>query len=280
MTRCLSLLLVLSAAVSCTSDDGATTLAPTQRVEAPVPATVASDWRAQALDRADAVRASKPELADLAGSIQARVTRHEGLVRIVDAKLDVPEAAPLLLERLLTRNETSDVRAALAASLGRTGGDFAEAARGIFRDERSATVREALVGAVRFDKRPEALELLREGLSDEDAGVRALAAKSLGHRPDGAQLADSLIALATSDRDPHVQAESARALGLLQSQASFDALQVLLGHDSAEVRLEALRALGRIDGKRAAGLDGLVALSQDADERVRGAAERVKTQAY
>ena len=85
---------------------------------------------------------------------------------------------------------------------------------------------------------------------------------------------------ALADSDAELQATAARALGNVGDAKAFDSLAQLTQSGEADVRLEALRALARVDADRATTLPGLDKLAQDSDERVRAAAAKVANKAY
>ncbi|HEY0137047.1 MAG TPA: HEAT repeat domain-containing protein [Nannocystis sp.] len=120
-----------------------------------------------------------------------------------------------------------------------------------------------------------ALPALRAGLADPDPAIRTAAAHATGRRRDGKALASELIALATGDAVPAVRAAGCRGLGQLRLPGAFVPLQQNLSHETAEVRLAALRALARIDAARAAALPELGRLQLDPDARVAGAATKI-----
>ena len=68
-----------------------------------------------------------------------------------------------------------------------------------------------------------------------------------------------------------------RSLGWLQVDTARDSLASLLNDAAASVRLEAVRALGRIDADYARNLPAMRALVNDADPKVaRAAAKRIR----
>ena len=120
-----------------------------------------------------------------------------------------------------------------------------------------------------------ALPALRAGLVDPDPTIRTAAAHASGRRRDGKALAAGLIALATGDAVPAVRAAGCRGLGQLRLADAFTPLQQNLSHETAVIRLAALRALARIDAARAAALPELGRLQLDPDARVAGAATKI-----
>jgi HEAT repeat protein len=83
----------------------------------------------------------------------------------------------------------------------------------------------------------------------------------------GPELERTLLA-ALGDQDAMVRAGAARSVGVLAISAGFDAVAPLLGDASAEVRLHALGALRRLDSSRAKSLAAVPPLTGDADPRV------------
>ena len=220
-----------------------------------------------------------PELAALVQSIQPAKARN-GSLRFSDEALVQPAAAPLLLARLQSGNESEAVRAALITALPQTQGDYAAEALTMLKAERSETLRVALVNSMRLaNDSAAALEGLGQGMADSSTQVRIRAAFAIGRRADGLALTDTLVT-ALSDSDTELQATAARALGNLGAAAAFDKVAPLISSRDADVRLESLRALGRMDAGRAAALPQLATLAQDSDERIRTAAAKVAAKAY
>lgn len=197
-----------------------------------------------------------------------------GFLRFTDPAIEDPAAAPLLLARLDSGEDSPAVRAALAEALSRTGADYAAEVAARIPNERDARVREILVFTLnRRADSPDAHPGLVAGLQDDEPAVRAAAARALASRSDGASFGDSLIGL-LSDDDAQVRADAARSLGVLKVATATDALAGLLADPSADVRLNSLRAIDRIDPAHARGLD-LAGFGADDDERVRRLATRI-----
>jgi HEAT repeat protein len=135
--------------------------------------------------------------------------------------------------------------------------------------------RRALVQAIRRASAEQALPVLRAGLVHPDPAMRSAAALAAGRRLDGAGLGELLLAAATGDTETSVRVAATRSLGLLRHGAAFVPLQQSLSHETAEIRLSALRALARIDPARTAALPELARLQLDADSRVAGAATKI-----
>ncbi len=141
--------------------------------------------------------------------------------------------------------------------------------------EPEGPARKPLFIALRRAPAERALPVLESGLASPDPALRSAAALASGRRDDGATLAPTLIALATSDPDSSVRVAASRGLANLRHAAAFAPLQHNLSHETAIVRLAALRALARIDPLQAAALPELARLQLDADNRVAGAATKI-----
>lgn len=214
--------------------------------------------------------ASRPEIGT------ARRAR-DGSLRFADEAVhDHPEAAVELLRRF-DAETAAEVRVALVEALPRTGGEWVDAVLARFPREPEPSVRKAMV-SIAARAVEGAAALVELGLGDEDASVRAEAAMAAASvRVGGAKLAGALAAL-LADRDARVRASAARSLALAGYTARLDrfaAIAPLLDDSAATVRLEAVRALGRIDGARAATLPALRARQSDGDVKVAAAARRI-----
>lgn len=225
------------------------------------------------------ITAPAQEIAQHVRTMRPKITR-SGSIRFIDKHLDLPAAAEALMARLSRTGESEEIRAALATALARTGGDYATASIALLKSESSQAVRQALIGAIaRVEDEGQALEGLKLGMEDKSAAVRAFAANAIGHHGSGLAL-QQLLTKGLSDRDLSVRIKSARALGILAATDAFDATRALVTDRSAELRLESLRALGRMDKARAATLAELDTLLHDSDARVRLAASKVRARAY
>jgi HEAT repeat protein len=78
------------------------------------------------------------------------------------------------------------------------------------------------------------------------------------------------------DAEPSVRSEAARTLGILQIDEATQPLVELLADANAEVRLDALRAVHRIDPEYALALPVLAQLEQDGDARVKRLATKIR----
>jgi HEAT repeat protein len=214
-------------------------------------------------------------LRDQLMALQPQKTR-AGWVRFIDPAINNPEAAAILLERLIDGQDAPEVRAALAEAIGRTRGDYAVAVSELIASETDARVREMLVGTLgRQAPTPAALVGLATGLQDGSAEVRAAAARTIASRTDADELGDALIGL-LADSEPSVRSAAAQTVGVLQIAAAKQPLVGLLGDANAEVRLDALRAVHRIDPELALSLPELAQLEQDDDVRVKRLATKIR----
>ncbi|PRQ05587.1 HEAT repeat domain-containing protein [Enhygromyxa salina] len=214
-------------------------------------------------------------LHDQIMALQPQKTR-AGWLRITDPVINTPEAAPILIERLRSGDDAPEVRAALAEAIGRTRGQYAAPVSELLTTESDARVREMLVGTLgRQAPSADAHLGLEAALHDAEPAVRAAAARTLADRKDGAQLADSLVAL-LQDRDTKVCADTARTLGVLRVDAAKHELVDLLANANPEVRLQALRAIDRIDPGFAGSLAPLATLAEDSDQRVKRLATTIR----
>ncbi len=253
-------------------------LLPTTALAADLSATSDSELAVLATDpdwtiRVDAAleqsRRVDPDLTERRLDLAPRATR-AGFLRFPIEYMNVPDAAPVLLHRLRAE-ESAAVRGALADSFSRLSAPWGDAVLELIAAEPEASVRAILVHSLRVLSPTQAGDALQLGLSDSDPLVRAEVARLVARRADGADLASSLTP-ALLDEDPTVRAASAHSLGALRIQASSE-LVPLLDDASGEVRLQALRALDRIDPVATKGLAR--PLATDVDSRVARKAARI-----
>jgi HEAT repeat protein len=214
-----------------------------------------------------------PELYQALLALEPRLDR-AGRLRFSGELLEQPGAGDILLERLLHGGESTALRVALVEALPIAGGDWSEAVVALLETAPEAELRRAIVSALPRAEASMALQGLRVAFRDADPGVRAEAARAAGWRSDASVVAPELRAL-LFDPDASTRMLAVRSLGWMRDGKSWQRLVHRLDDPSAEVRVEALHALGRIDPDRAGMLPEVRALVQDADPRVSRAASRM-----
>lgn len=233
----------------------------------------AGDWKAEAAQDADTVRKTDPDRVLAFGELQPIRTR-KGTLRFVGEAVRDPAAAPLLLARLAEGESDPEVRAALIEALPRTGGDYGGALVEMLGEEEDADLRVQMIAALERADAGAATEGLRVGLTDADPAVRVEAARVAGMRADGSALQPELVD-ALSDEAPPVRAAAARSIGVLALEDARDALLAGVADADDEVRLESLRAVGRLDPAFARTLPALKALQSDDDARISAVAAKL-----
>ncbi len=229
------------------------------------------DWTIRVDAALEQARRADPDLTARRLSIPPMATR-AGFMRFPIEYMNVPDAAPALLHRLRIE-ESAAVRGALADSLARQSAQWGDAVLELVAAEPEASVRAILVHALRFLPSDQAGKALQVGLSDTDATVRAEAARLVARRADGEDLSSQLVP-ALLDAHPTVRAAAAHSLGALRIEVSDDLLP-LLDDQFGEVRLQALRALDRIDPVGTKRLARTRTLATDVDSRVARKAARI-----
>ena len=238
------------------------------------PAPMGDDWEAWVQTEVTRIQTDGPESYNALRDLRPRTTR-AGFPRFTGPLVRDPNAAPIFLDRYMNGNEPVEVKAALIEALPRTGGEYAAALVDLYGREQEARVREVMMSTLRVAKDADsALALLGLGLGDTNARVRAEAARMTARRRDGARLSSELIT-AAGDKDAVVQVEAMRALGAHKVDAAKEALTVELKATDADVRLNALRALGRIDEAYTKALPELATLAKDDDARIAKAAAKL-----
>ncbi|MBW2455594.1 MAG: HEAT repeat domain-containing protein [Deltaproteobacteria bacterium] len=205
-----------------------------------------------------------------------------GQLRLADEGLhDNPAAAGELLRRL-DRETSPEMRIALVEALPRTGGDWLDAIVTRLAKEGEPAVRKAMVAILPRAEPAAAVAGILLGLGDADDQVRTEAALVAGSIPADVAARRGLVEPLRknlADGNGYVRAAAARSLGILGDAGAFDALVPLLGDPASTVRLQTVRALGRIDSARAAQLPTVRSLRADADPKVARAAAALVDQA-
>jgi HEAT repeat protein len=150
-------------------------------------------------------------------------------------------------EALADREIAGPGAAALVGVVAKLGGHEAVARLSSVMSAREPAVRRAAIAALSTLDESGTVELLALALADENADVRAAAARALGRAGTRANVAlcvDALL-LALDGDEPRVRAEVAEALGRLRIEAARAPLAELVrGDGDANVVLSALSALG------------------------------------
>lgn len=220
------------------------------------------------------VEAARPDFYATNINAEPKPTRN-GMPRFSGKELEDADMGVIYAMRLASQRDLDpSIRNALAGALGRTAGDFGPMTVALLGAEADPEIRRTLVMSLRRAGDDSAKAGILLGLSDSDAQVRADAAYAAASHADLVELRAPLRA-ALADASPVTRAASARALGVLKDNEATDTIVALVGDADAETRLQALRALKRIDTSLLAQVD-LAALSQDGDERIAREATKLR----
>jgi HEAT repeat protein len=127
-------------------------------------------------------------------------------------------------------------------------------------------VRRAAVSALAFSQMKSAAETITRALKDDDWMVREMAAETLGLNANGSLSSDQLIA-SLADTFWQVRLKAIRSLGRMKIERAVRPIGHCITHEQANLRKEAAAALGEI-----AALDGeayLALVANDPDPDVR-----------
>ena len=228
--------------------------------------TVPEDWQGWVASQVDTVRDAEPERFNALMDLQPAPTR-AGMLRFRGDLIRSTDAAAVLLHRLTTTSESTQVRAAIVEALPRTGADVGAALADLMTTETDDTVREMMADTLWRAPSDASVAALRRALGDASPGVRAAAARSAARHDKGTELSAELVA-ALRDTDDATRLAAIAAVGALKIDTAKEPLAAMLGDDEADVRLASLRALGRVDAEYAASRPELTALQADSDARV------------
>lgn len=231
------------------------------------------DWKVRLQAQAVLAWRVDPDRAAAAWEAQPMVTRAQ-FYRFTTTEMTDAAIMPILMERLLHKDEHPEVRAALIEVMGRSAGDWPEAAAELATSESDGLVRQAATFVLRRAPAEVAMPALAEAMTDSVADVRAEAARSAGWHAEGQLLGSQLIPL-LQDGDDEVRAMAARSTGWKGVDAAVGPLGALLDDPSADVRLNALRSIDRIDSAAAKALTELPTLTNDSDARVARLAAKI-----
>jgi HEAT repeat protein len=129
-----------------------------------------------------------------------------------------------------------------------------------------AHVRRAAVSALAFSQLKPAAETITRALKDADWMVREMAAETLGLNVNGSLAADQLVG-SLGDEFWQVRLKAIRSLGKMKVERAVRPIGNCINHDQANLRKEAAAALGEIahpDGEAF-----LAVIADDADPDVR-----------
>jgi HEAT repeat protein len=127
-------------------------------------------------------------------------------------------------------------------------------------------VRRAAVSALAFSHMKPAAESITRALADSDWMVREIAAETLGTNVNGAQAADALIGV-LNDEFWQVRLKAVRSLGKMKVARAVPPIGAGIRHPQANLRKESAAALGEIADP--AGAEFLEPVLDDADPEVR-----------
>ena len=133
-------------------------------------------------------------------------------------------------------------------------------------DDPDAHVRRAAVSALAFSHMKPAAETITRALKDADWMVREMAAETLGLNANGAVAADQLID-ALADEFWQVRLKAIRSLGKMNMDRAVRPIGNCITHEQANLRKEAAAALGEIADSDGDVYLALVANDPDPDVR-------------
>ncbi|MCA9715551.1 MAG: HEAT repeat domain-containing protein [Myxococcales bacterium] len=265
------LLLTLAATGACKQTDAPPPSEPAEDK----PATVEDlDWKQRVAIKSDEVQRKDPGQHQQLLELQSK--KDAAGVPSLEGPLveNNPDAAPVLVTRMLDGKESNQNKEAIAYALPRTGGDWSEAAAALIPLEADPRVRKALVESMRYAEDPHGVEGLRHGFKDEEAEIRAAAARTAGFNPSGRMLYNELLSgLFAEDWD--MRAASAQSLGKLEMKEAESALRRSLADEHEQVRLYSLLALEKISPDNVGGFPEVAKLRSDPSEPVASEANRI-----
>lgn len=204
-------------------------------------------------------------------AVKPQPTR-KGTLRFFDAAFQDDGAPPWLLERVLDDTVDLPLRQAYAHALTRrlqegpasTPWHVAWAVLSATHPEPS--VRHTLLAGLAKAPAGVMAQGIGSALTSEDRATRELAARTAGLHAEGGRV-EAPLRVALSDDDATVRAAAARSLGVVGAREASTDVAERCHDDVGEVRLHALRALGRLDASKAQRV--AAGLVDDPDERVR-----------
>lgn len=209
-------------------------------------------------------------------------TRVGAALAVLELSLSLERGQSLSSEGLVPRLVTcmksggKELRRISAEALGALRATKAAPALVERLDDSDANVREAAAGALRRlgKEAAQAVPKLVELARDEQPNVRKSAARALakGAASSGKEVVQKLIVL-FKDGSPEIRASACFAVGLVAANAAAEpALRGLLSDGSEDVRLAAIKALGRMGSAAEPSVPGVANCFRDRSKAIRAAA--------
>jgi hypothetical protein len=183
--------------------------------------------------------------------------------------LTTPAAQVLIQDRLLDAADIPGVRVALAYAL-----DEEHRLPWSVISEQTAVVRVALLHGYKKVETSDSTAVLNRAMQDDAAEVRAEAVRLAGYQADIGVLETRLMN-GLQDADLNVRMLSARTLGWHEVREAFAPVSVLLNDPSADVRVAAVRALGKLDPVQAKSMVEIQRFAEGDHPGLQRAAKRV-----
>ena len=188
------------------------------------------------------------------------------------------------LVSLLTRDDSSAVRAAAATALGkfvemaeegkllrRAGRRIADALIGVIEDPKETVeTRCRAIEAVAAMTSEKVRDIIAQAHRDDDIRLKQTAIYAMGHSSDSSWL--PTVLRETSHADAAIRYEAVTASGLLGDEDTVPHLVAFLNDDDSQVQLAAVNSLGLIGGDLAQ--KALLRAMKRGDEAIQEAAER------
>jgi len=210
------------------------------------------------------IRQSNPDIADRVDGM-VPIKNRAGKFFFPGPDLVDGRAQVLIQSRLLFGDDDSSVRAALAMAL-----DGDHRLPWSVMESMPVGVRAAAINGYKQHGHQDAVEAFEGALSDSSSRVRAEAMRLLGYRPDvRSEAIDEALHLGLIDKDATARRFTVRSISWRGESWGFDAIAPLLTDRDPGVRGAAVRALAKLDRRRAQELIAIERLSADNDPRVK-----------
>jgi len=228
----------------------------------------AADQSAELREAADTLRMEQPEISLRVDEMRP-IKNRAGAWFFPGADLAKPAAQLLIQDRILSRDDEASVRVALVYAL-----DSEHRFSWSIIESEEADVRAAMLHGYKGLNTPTSAVVLSRALQDSSADVRAEAARLAGYRSDLTDLKPHLMS-GLRDESADVRQLAVRSLGWLGVADAFGPVSTLLQDPEPNVRIAAVRALGKMDLPKARALPELKALATDTEPAVQRAVRRV-----